>query len=239
MSKILKVTLSIVAVIAICLSLVCCNGSYDTSRTGKGTGVKMFFVEREINSMSASDFVEASGKTDFVKISIKGYGDIVVVLRGDIAPKTVKNFKSLVADGFYNGTVFHRVIKDFMIQGGGYTVNDGKLSEKKADTIEGEFNSNGFGNNLKHVRGVISMARLGDKESVGVFNYDTAHSQFFIMHATTESLDGDYATFGYVLAGMDVVDAIAECEVKTNSMGVPQPVEDVVMESVTFVEPKE
>ena len=166
-------------------------------------------------------------------LKIKDYGNVVIALREDVAPKTVENFKKLVSEGFYDGTVFHRVIESFMIQGGGFESHSGNLVQKSADTIKGEFTSNGHVNNLRHYRGVISMARVGGRN-------DSASSQFFIVHETTMStlsLDGDYATFGYVVAGMDVVDAIATCKVAGSSSS-PRPIEDVVIESAVFVRVK-
>ena len=243
MKQIIKLCAVVLAVLSICLALPSCDeASYDVSLTGKGTSVRMTAVKEEINSMKAEDFIAAEGVTDYVKISVKDYGDIIVVLRDDIAPETVKNFKSLVKKGFYTGTVFHRVIENFMIQGGGYTVSDGKLVEKDAETIEGEFTNNGFPNTLTHVRGVISMARLGESDKYTAAQNqlarDSANSQFFIMHSTTTSLNDDYASFGYVLAGMEVVDAIATCEVDDPESGSPRPVTDIVVESITFVKPK-
>lgn len=243
MKQIIKLCAVVLAVLSLCLALASCEeASYDASLTGKGTSVRMTAVKEEINSMKAEDFVAAEGVTDYVKISVKDYGNIIVVLRDDIAPDTVKNFKSLVKEGFYTGTVFHRVVENFMIQGGGYTVSDGKLVEKDAETIEGEFTNNGFTNTLTHVRGVISMARLGESDQYTAAQNqlarDSANSQFFIMHSTTSSLNDDYASFGYVLAGMDVVDAIATCEVDDPKSGSPRPVTDVVIESITFVKPK-
>ena len=133
----------------------------------------------------------------YVKLQIKDYGDIILKLDRNNAPKTVDNFVSLVEDGFYDGLTFHRVIEGFMMQGG---MPD---STKKAPAkIKGEFSANGHDNQIKHVRGVISMAR-----STG---YNSASSQFFIMHADAPHLDGYYAAFGYVIEGMDVVDAIVE-----------------------------
>lgn len=243
MKKIIKLGTVVLAVLSICIALVACDqGSYDPSSTGKGTSIRMTAVKEEIDSMKVEDFVAAEGVTDYVKISVKDYGDIIVVLRADVAPKTVDNFKSLVEEGFYNGTVFHRVIENFMVQGGGYVVNDGKLSEKDAATIPGEFTNNGHTNTLTHVRGVISMARLGESDKYtdaqNQIARDSANSQFFIMHQTTTSLNDDYASFGYVLVGMDVVDAIATCEVDDPESGSPRPVTDVVIESITFVKPK-
>ncbi|MCQ2429166.1 MAG: peptidylprolyl isomerase [Clostridia bacterium] len=126
-------------------------------------------------------------------------GEITLELYPDKAPETVRNFVSLVKSGFYEGTIFHRVIKGFMIQGGGMTA---AFSEKRAAAIRGEFIANGFmANDLKHTRGVISMARTSDP--------DSASSQFFIMHEDAPHLDAQYAGFGRVTEGMEVVDKIA------------------------------
>ena len=134
-------------------------------------------------------------------------GQITLELYPDKAPETVRNFLSLVESGFYNGLIFHRVIRGFMIQGGGMTKEFG---EKPADSIRGEFIANGFmANDIKHKRGVISMARTSDP--------DSASSQFFIMHDDAPHLDAQYAAFGKVTDGMDVVDKIAN--VRTGRYG--------------------
>ena len=126
-------------------------------------------------------------------------GKIVVELRPDKAPKTVENFLSLVESGFYKGLIFHRVIKGFMIQGGGMTP---EFDQKPCKAIRGEFIANGYmANNLKHKRGTLSMARTSDP--------DSASSQFFIMHEDAPHLDAQYAGFGVVIEGMSVVDKIA------------------------------
>lgn len=135
----------------------------------------------------------------YVEIKVKGYGKIVVLLDATTAPITVANFLKLVNEGFYDGLKFHRIIKDFMIQGGDPAGNGSGGSK---DTIKGEFSSNGYNNDIKHKRGVISMARSNDK--------DSASSQFFICNADAENLDGNYAAFGYVVKGMDVVDKITK-----------------------------
>jgi peptidyl-prolyl cis-trans isomerase B (cyclophilin B) len=238
MKKYVKIIAAVLAVCALSLCLFSCNGgglskaaSYDASATGEGTEVKISAVLREIDSKEVSDFVPSDEQSDFVLIKVKDYGEIVIVLRRDVAPDTVKNFKSLVADGFYNGVVFHRVMEGFMIQGGGFVPEGTSLKQKEAANIKGEFTANGFKNNLTHIRGVISMARVGGLN-------DSASSQFFIMHATAPTLNDQYASFGYVLAGMDVVDAIATCEVDDPSSQSPQPVENVVIESMSFVQPK-
>ncbi|MBQ2278819.1 MAG: peptidylprolyl isomerase, partial [Clostridia bacterium] len=133
-----------------------------------------------------------------VQIEMDNGGIIKLELYPDIAPITVANFEKLVKEGFYDGLIFHRVIKNFMIQGGDPT---GTGMGGAKETIKGEFASNGVTNTLSHTRGVISMARSQKK--------DSASSQFFICHADAKYLDGDYAAFGKVIEGMDVVDEIA------------------------------
>ena len=177
----------------------------------------------DLSAASIADFEETTERTDYVLIKVKDEGEILVRLFPEVAPETVANFKELVADEFYDGLIFHRVIKGFMIQGGGF---DTDMVQQQADTIKGEFTSNGFENNLLHVRGVISMARTSVP--------DSASSQFFIMHQDSPHLDGEYAAFGIVVDGLDVVDAIAG--VKTNYND--QPREDVVITSIGFVKEK-
>lgn len=145
-----------------------------------------------------------------VEIIMQNDKKMVVELYEDIAPITVNNFVKLVKEGFYDGLVFHRIIKGFMIQGGGY---DRNYNHKEADSIKGEFNSNGINNPLKHERGVISMARTMIK--------DSASSQFFIMHKDSPHLDGEYAAFGKVIDGIDVVDEIASVRVNHYQGDVP------------------
>ena len=134
-----------------------------------------------------------------VTITMENNDKIVIELYPDIAPVTTENFISLVKKGFYNGLIFHRVIKGFMIQGG---CPKGLGTDGPGHTIFGEFAQNGFANNLKHGRGVISMARSSMPNSAG--------SQFFIMHKDSPHLDGSYAAFGKVTEGMDIVDKIAD-----------------------------
>ena len=136
----------------------------------------------------------------YVELNVKDYGRIVLELDAKVAPKTVNNFVSLVEDGFYDGLTFHRVQPGFMIQGGDPEA-DG--SGKGPKTVFGEFENNGYTKNyISHTRGVISMARGNDMNS--------ASCQFFICNADSTFLDGNYAGFGYVIEGMEVVDAITE-----------------------------
>ena len=136
----------------------------------------------------------------------------------EIAPQSVNNFISLIQKDFYNGLIFHRVIRGFMIQGGD---PQGTGMGGPGYSIKGEFASNGFKNDLKHTEGVLSMARSMFPDSAG--------SQFFIMHKNSPHLDGDYAAFGKIIEGMDIVNKIAE--VKTNYND--RPLEDQVMDTVT------
>lgn len=138
-------------------------------------------------------------------IEMENGGIIKIELYPDIAENTVKNFISLANSGFYDGVIFHRVIEGFMIQGGDPT---GTGTGGPGYRIKGEFSNNKHENNLSHARGVISMARQGNPYFPAAA-YNTAGSQFFIMHADSEFLDKDYAAFGEVIEGMDVVDAIA------------------------------
>lgn len=155
-----------------------------------------------------------------VEMSVQDFGVIQLELYPDIAPITVENFVSLVEDGFYDGLTFHRIIKDFMIQGGDPKGDGTGGSDKE---IKGEFSSNGVENTLSHTRGVISMARSN--------NPDSASSQFFIMHKDTPRLDGQYAAFGKVTEGMDVVDEIASVKVENDA-----PVEPVYIEYIKVVD---
>ncbi|MDR2182828.1 MAG: peptidylprolyl isomerase, partial [Clostridiales bacterium] len=133
-----------------------------------------------------------------IAIKMEGGGTITLKLYPEIAPKTVENFLALVEKGFYDGLIFHRVIRGFMIQGG---CPDGSGTGGPGHSIVGEFASNGHQNDLTHTKGVISMARSGDPNSAG--------SQFFIMHEDAPHLDGGYAAFGRISEGEDVVDVIA------------------------------
>ncbi len=142
----------------------------------------------------------ASGK-HHVEIMIKDYGKISVELDGDAAPITVENFLKLAKDGFYDGLTFHRIMAGFMMQGGD---PNGDGTGGSSENIKGEFAVNGVENNLSHTRGAISMARSS--------MLDSASSQFFIVHQDSTGLDGQYACFGYVTEGMDVVDAVCETE---------------------------
>lgn len=157
-------------------------------------------------------------KNPLVTIEMEN-GDIMKAeLYPEVAPNTVNNFISLVKKGFYDGIIFHRVIEGFMIQGGD---PEGTGMGGPGYSIQGEFNYNGFANDLKHTPGVLSMARAMDPDSAG--------SQFFIMHEAAPHLDGQYAAFGKIIEGMDVVDAIATTKIGA----MDRPVNEQKMKKVT------
>ena len=161
-----------------------------------------------------------------IKITVRDFGTMTAELYPEKAPKTVANFVRLAEENFFEGLIFHRVIKGFMIQGGGYTED---MQDRETESIRGEFKANGFmQNNLKHTRGVLSMARTSDP--------DSASSQFFVMHEDAPHLDAQYAGFGMVIEGIDVVDKIANT--KTGNYGWYQDVPKVpiVIEKVEVVE---
>jgi len=159
--------------------------------------------------------------THNVRIEMENGGIIELELYGNMAPITVENFIKLVEEGFYDGLIFHRVIEGFMIQCGDPT---GTGMGGSDETIKGEFKLNGFNNPLSHTRGVISMGRKGN-------SYDSASSHFFIMHKNYPSLDGQYAAFGQVTSGMEVVDAIATTATDASD----RPIEDQVVKAITVI----
>src|SRR5690625_3935894 len=163
--------------------------------------------EEETNE--PSNYPEDVDENPVVTITMENDEQITAELFPEIAPNTVANFVSLVEDGFYDGLIFHRVIPGFMIQGGD---PEGTGSGGPGYSIKGEFESNDFSNELEHNRGVLSMARSQSPDSAG--------SQFFIIHEDSPHLDGDYAGFGQVIEGMDVIDDIAE--VPTNNQDRPE-----------------
>lgn len=180
-------------------------------------------VSNDSNSKSITDestednSTESTENLPIATIEVEGYGIIKAELYPEIAPNTVNNFIYLANSGFYDNLTFHRVIKDFMIQGGD---PNGNGTGGPGYSIEGEFTSNGIANSLKHTEGVLSMARAQDPNSAG--------SQFFIMTKAASHLDGEYASFGKVINGMDVVHEIEN--VKTGSNDKPK--EDIVIKSI-------
>ncbi|HOO25939.1 MAG TPA: peptidylprolyl isomerase [Clostridiales bacterium] len=158
-----------------------------------------------------------------VEIDIKDYGKITLELDSKSAPITVTNFVKLANEGFYDGLSFHRIIKGFMMQGG-----DGQPAGKSADSIKGEFVTNGVDNPLKHTRGAISMARTNMP--------DSASSQFFIVHKDSPHLDGKYAAFGYVTSGIEIVDKICEETPVTDNNGSVALADRPIINSIKVVE---
>ncbi len=191
--------------IVVCLTLCFCFAGCGETENNKN--------EDYISSPS----VESVGRKNVV-ITVENYGEIKLELYGDIAPVTVENFVKLAKSGFYDGLTFHRIIKDFMIQGGD---PEGTGMGGSEQTIFGEFSANGFRNNISHVRGVISMARLGN-------DTNSASSQFFIVHKDSTYLDGQYAAFGRVTDGIEVVDKIAEITSDPESGFVEKPNQPVI-----------
>lgn len=192
--------------------------------------MKVFFVLLTVVSLvgcSSSKTTEKTKKTKTLKgnyqveIKVKDYGTIYAEIDADTAPITVTNFVNLCKKHFYDGLTFHRIIKDFMIQGGDPN-GDGTGGSDK--TIKGEFSDNGVENPLKHTRGALSMARSQDN--------DSASSQFFIVQKTASYLDGQYAVFGYVYEGMDIVDKICDDVQVEDSNGTVAKENQPVIESI-------
>ena len=180
--------------------------------------------QTQADTSASASAAEPIGKYTAV-IDIADYGAITLELDGDSAPLTVANFVKLAKDGFYDGLTFHRIMDGFMMQGGDPKGNGTGGSE---ETIPGEFSANGYDNPISHTRGAISMARTSDP--------DSASSQFFICQADCAFLDGDYAAFGHVTEGMDVVDAICADAQPTDDNGTIPPEAQPVINSVTIQE---
>ena len=200
--------------IVCCMTVTACAGQTgDESTTAAST--------KQQESSARSD----SEKLHHIEITVKDYGTIKAELYEDVAPITVQNFISLADSGFYDGLTFHRIKSGFMIQGGAPKGNGTGGSEKN---IKGEFVRNGVENNLKHKRGVLSMARANDP--------DSASSQFFIMHQDAPHLDGSYAAFGCVTEGMEIVDKICENTKVVDSNGTVLSENQPVIESIKVID---
>ena len=196
MRKIIAIVLAMLMVLALgaCDSKKDTQNNQTTATTSAGKDTTASGSEAKSNT--ASEEVREFAENPVVVLETT-YGSMEIELYPDVAPITVTNFVKLVEDGFYDGLTFHRVMEGFMIQGGDPKGNGTGGSDTK---IKGEFAANGVENNLSHERGVISMARS--------YDFDSASSQFFIMHADYPALDGQYAAFGRVLSGIEVVDAV-------------------------------
>ncbi len=220
-----------VAVIAVALILIFCvdwtkDTTFTTSDDGTGTTISTEAAVTGIHAPGSYDSATISGK-HHVAIDVADYGTITVELDADVAPITVANFLNLAESGFYDGLTFHRIMEGFMMQGGDPMGNGLGGSDIE---IKGEFSANGVTNNLSHTRGAISMARGGH-------SMDSASSQFFIVHEDSTFLDGQYACFGYVTEGMDVVDAVCvySTSVVTDNNGSVPAEKQPVINSVTIL----
>ena len=207
---ILSLAVILVTVVALAFAIVHFTGEEEESH---GT---------TSNSTTSVPTTETLKGTYYAELEMEDGGKIVMELYADIAPITVTNFVKLVQEKFYDGLTFHRVVEGFMIQTGDPKADGTGGSDEK---IFGEFAANGFENNLSHTRGVISMARRGNPY------YDSASSQFFICHGDSTFLDGQYAAFGRVISGMDVVDKIASTPVKGET-----PLEKIVIKSIRMID---
>lgn len=230
-------TLTVVGCVLACCVVLCAlsaaliwqltsDGPY-TSTSGDGgtttttTAVSDEAVDKALANKGTVTTVETP--THYATIDIAQYGTVKVALDGNTAPETVENFVSLAESGFYDGLTFHRIVEDFMMQGGDPNGNGSGGSD---ENVVGEFAQNGFDNPLSHVRGAISMAR----SSV----YDSGSSQFFIVHEDATYLDGEYAAFGYVVEGMEVVDAVCEAAEPTDGNGTISADAQPVINSITI-----
>ena len=215
MKKLLTVILT---VLAIAIPLASC--AKDKAETAPEETEN---TQQEQTSDTASDELYADA-INFT-IELENGGIMKGELYPNLAPKTVENFVKLAKSGFYDGLIFHRVINGFMIQGGGY---DADMNPKETSSIEGEFSANGFENPLKHTKGVISMARTQDPNS--------ASGQFFIVQNDSPHLDGQYAAFGRVIEGFDIIDEIAGVETSSDNKYRMDdfPVEPIVIKTITI-----
>jgi peptidyl-prolyl cis-trans isomerase B (cyclophilin B) len=194
------------------------------SLTGCGKEKKEETKEETASEVSGEEDIAMSG-THHVEINVKDYGTIKVELDGDTAPISTGNFMDLAENGFYDGLTFHRIIDGFMIQGGDPQGNGTGGSER---TIKGEFEKNGVKNDIAHVRGTISMARSQDM--------DSASSQFFIVHEDSPHLDGQYAAFGTVTEGMEIVDEICKDTPVEDGNGTVAKANQPVIESIKVLD---
>ncbi len=215
--KKMSILQSVLIVMMACCMVVGCASTQTTS--GKN-------VQNETKSETSEKTEATTVVADaYADIEIEGYGTISVALDGSAAPVTVENFVKLAESGFYDGLTFHRIMADFMMQGGDPNGNGTGGSD---ETIVGEFAQNGYDNALSHTRGAVSMARAMD--------FDSARSQFFIVHQDSLFLDGAYAVFGYVTEGMDIVDQICEEAKPTDNNGSIPAEEQPVIKTITIRE---
>lgn len=203
------------------------EGTTNTENSAKENNTEnkdKYIQNNQISNESEENNMYSTGK-HHAEIVVKNYGTIALELDADVAPITVENFANLVNEGFYNGLTFHRIISGFMIQGGDPLGNGTGGSSK---TIKGEFASNGVKNSISHVRGTISMARSSMPNS--------ASSQFFIVHQDSTFLDGQYAAFGTVTSGMEVVDKICADTAVEDDNGTVAKNNQPVIEKITIID---
>ena len=223
-----KITVWLLTLALAAMMLAGCGSKTDTTDTTETTEATSAADE---TSDGAADTADTSEDEELltglhhVTIDVQDYGTISLELDADTAPISVTNFINLANEGFYDGLTFHRIISGFMIQGGDPNGNGTGGSDK---TIKGEFSANGVENDISHVRGVISMARANDP--------DSGSSQFFIVHEDSTFLDGQYAAFGHVTDGMDVVDAICEAVPVQDKNGTVAAADQPVITAVTVVD---
>lgn len=223
-----KITVWLLTLAFAATMLAGCGSKTDTTKTTETTEATS---AADKTSDGAADTADTSENEELltglhhVTIDVQDYGTISLELDADTAPISVTNFINLANEGFYDGLTFHRIISGFMIQGGDPNGNGTGGSEK---TIKGEFSANGVENDISHVRGVISMARANDP--------DSGSSQFFIVHEDSTFLDGQYAAFGHVTDGMDVVDAICEAVPVQDNNGTVAAADQPVITAVTVVD---
>ena len=223
--NILKILLTTVGMLGVCLAAGCGSGGADKEDTLKETEppqTETLLTETEAGTVEDGELLSG---LHHVEIHIQDMGIISVELDADSAPVTVTNLVNLAESGFYDGLTFHRIMDGFMMQGGD---PEGTGMGGSEERIQGEFSANGVDNPLSHTRGAISMARAQD--------YNSASSQFFIVHEDSVFLDGQYAAFGYVTDGMDIVDEICENTTGQDSNGVV-PVENrPVIEKIVVID---
>lgn len=218
--RIITIAICIVFVLFVIWVIILNVGTTYNYKLEKINGVDVYIMDNK-------RYVLSEEKTNLVKIDVKDKGIIIAELYPNKAPITVANFQKLVSEKFYDGLTFHRVISKFMIQTGDPTATGTGGSE---ETIKGEFKANGVENSITHVRGVLSMARA-DSQVDPVIGYNSGSSQFFIVQSDSEYLDGNYAGFGFVLHGMDIVDQISKVKTDEND----KPLEDVIINNIRFV----
>jgi len=220
-----KLTALFLSVVMCSALLAGCGSSKSNSTAASDTSETTTEDTAEDTTAASEEDTELLTGLHHVTIDVQDYGTISLELDADTAPISVTNFINLAKDGFYDGLTFHRIISGFMIQGGDPKGNGTGGSDQ---TIKGEFSENGVENNISHVRGTISMARANDP--------DSASSQFFIVHEDSTFLDGQYAAFGHVTDGMDVVDAICENTPVQDNNGTVKAADQPVITSVTVID---